>query len=201
LRSASDDVDELTTRCGVAAVEGCNEALLAKAAEAKLLRTSRLRADTTVACADVAYPTDSGLLAKAIRRIAATGRRIQAAGGAVRTRLRDRSRSAGKRAHGIAAKLRLRSAQGRDEAQRTVQRITDELAGLAQRAAADAVRLLANARQALRRAGGPRPLRWLRWGNETPPWAGAGAGYVGRLMTSTNCWTSPDRSPLRPASA
>jgi IS5 family transposase len=144
---------KLTTRCGVAAVEGCNEALLAKAVEAKLLRTSRLRAGTTVVCADVAYPTDSGLLAKAIRRIAATGRRIQAAGGGVRTRLRERSRSAGKRAHGIAAKLRLRSAQGRDEAQRTVQRITDELAGLAQRAAADAVRLLANARQALRRAG------------------------------------------------
>lgn len=44
----------------------------------------------------MAYPTDSGLLARAIRRIAATGRRIQAAGGAVRTRLRDRSRSAGK---------------------------------------------------------------------------------------------------------
>lgn len=144
---------KLTTRCGVAVVEGCNEALLAKAAEAKLLRSSRLRADTTVVCADVAYPTDSGLLAKAIRRIAGTGRRIQAAGGAVRTRLRDRSRSAGKRAHGIAAKLRLRSAQGRHEAQRTVQRITGELAGLAQRAAADAVRLLANARQALRRAG------------------------------------------------
>jgi transposase, IS5 family len=144
---------KLTTRCGVAAVEGCNEALLAKAVEGKLLRTSRLRAGTTVVCADVAYSTDSGLLAKAIRRFAATGRRIQAAGGAVRTRLRDRSRSAGKRAHGIAAKLRLRSAQGRDEAQRTVQRITDELAGLAQRAAADAVRLLANARQALRRAG------------------------------------------------
>ena len=33
-----------------------------------------------------------------------TGQRIQAAGGAVRTRLRDRSRAAGKRAHAIAAK-------------------------------------------------------------------------------------------------
>src|SRR5688500_19467868 len=91
---------KLTTRCGTAAVDGCNEALLAKAAEAKLLRTARLRADTTVVPADVAYPTDSGLLAKAVRRIAATGRRIQAAGGATRTRLRDRSRSAGRRAHG-----------------------------------------------------------------------------------------------------
>src|SRR5687768_13431181 len=99
---------KLTTRCGTAAVDGCNEALLAKAAEAKLLRTTRWRADTTVVPADVAYSTDSGLLARAVRRIAVTGRRIQAAGGATRTRLRDRSRSAGRRAHGIAAKLRLR---------------------------------------------------------------------------------------------
>jgi IS5 family transposase len=143
---------KLTTRCGIAAIAGCNEALLAKAAEAKLLRTTRLRADTTVVPADVAYPTDSGLLAKAIRRIAGTGRRIQAAGGATRTRLRDRSRSAGRRAHGIAAKLRLRSAQGREEAQRTVVRITGELAGLAEHAAAEAEKLLANARRALRRA-------------------------------------------------
>ena len=39
---------KLTTRCGSAAVDGLNEALLAKAAEAKLLRTNRVRADTTV---------------------------------------------------------------------------------------------------------------------------------------------------------
>jgi IS5 family transposase len=143
---------KLTTRCGPAAVDGCNEALLAKAAEARLLRTTRLRADTTVVPADVAYPTDSGLLAKAVRRIAATGRRIKAAGGATRTRLRDRSRSAGRRAHGIAARLRLRGAAGRDEAQATVRRITGELAELAERAAADARRLLTNARRALRRA-------------------------------------------------
>ena len=100
----------------------------------------------------MAYPTDSELLAKAIRRIAVTGRRIHTAGGATRTRVRDRSRAAGKRAHGIAAKLRLRSAQGRDEAQATVQRITGELAELAERAASDAEKLLTNARRALRRA-------------------------------------------------
>src|SRR5215217_712846 len=143
---------KLTTRCGTAAVDGCDEALLAKAAEVKLLRAARLRADTTVVPADVAYPTDSGLLARAVRRIAATGRRIQAAGGAARTRLRDRSRAAGRRAHGIAAKLRLRGAQHRDEAQATVRRITGELAMLAEQAAADAERLLTNARRALRRA-------------------------------------------------
>ena len=96
---------KLTTRCGTTAVDGLNEALLAKAVQGKVLRTNRLRADTTVVPANVAYPTDSGLLAKAIKRIAVTGRRIKAAGGAVRTQLRDRSRAAGKRAHGIAAKL------------------------------------------------------------------------------------------------
>ena len=143
---------KLTTRCGTAAVDGCNEALLAKAAEAKLLRTSRLRADTTVVPADVAYPTDSGLLAKAVRRIAATGRRVQAAGGATRTRVRDRSRAAGARAREIGAKLRLRAAQTRDQAQAVVRRITGELADLAERAATDAEQLLGNARRALRRA-------------------------------------------------
>jgi transposase, IS5 family len=47
---------KLTTRCGSAAVEGLNEALLAKAAEAKLLRTNRVRVDTTVVPSNVAYP-------------------------------------------------------------------------------------------------------------------------------------------------
>jgi IS5 family transposase len=144
---------KLTTRCGEDAVAGLNEALLAKAAGAKLLRTARLRADTTVVPANVSYPTDSGLLARAIRPIAATGRRIQAAGGARRTRVRDRSRAAGRRAHAIAAKLRSRAAQARDEKQAVVARVTGELAGLAGRAAREAQRLLANARRALRRAG------------------------------------------------
>ena len=143
---------KLTTRCGPAAVDGLNEALLAKAAEAKLLRTSRVRADTTVIPANVCYPTDSGLLAKAIRRIAVTGQRIHHAGGGVRTKLRDRSRAAGKRAHGIAAKLRSRRQLGRDQVKDGVQRITGELADLAQATVRDAQRLLVNARRALRQA-------------------------------------------------
>jgi IS5 family transposase len=143
---------KLSTRCGSAAVQGLNEALLAKAAEAKVLRTGRVRADTTVVPANVCYPTDSGLLAKAIRRIGAAGARIHHAGGAVRTRLRDRSRAAGKRAHGIAAKLRSRSQLGRDQVKDGVQRVTGELADLAQAATRDAHRLLGNARRALRRA-------------------------------------------------
>lgn len=141
---------KLTSRCGSAAVAGLNEALLARAAGEKLLRTARLRADTTVVPANVSYPTDSGLLARAIRRIAATGRRIQAAGGAARTRVRDRSRAAGRRAHAIAVKLSSRTQA--EEKQAAVARATGELADLAGCAAAGARRLLANARRALRRA-------------------------------------------------
>jgi transposase, IS5 family len=87
-----------------------------------------------------------------VRRIGVAGRRIQAAGGAVRTRLRDRARSAGTKARAIGAKLRLRAAAGRDEAQDAVRRITGELAGLAERTATEAEQLLGNARRALRRA-------------------------------------------------
>ena len=56
----------ITTRCGSEVIEQLNEALLAKAGEAKLLRVGKVRADTTVVSANVERPTDSGLLVTAI---------------------------------------------------------------------------------------------------------------------------------------
>ncbi|WP_425005627.1 ISNCY family transposase [Mycolicibacterium sp. S3B2] len=153
---------KLTSRCGEAAVAGLNDALLVKAAEAKLIRTDKVRADTTVVEAAVAYPTDSGLLAKAVGGIAATVKRIQTAGGATRTRVRDRSRSAGQRARSIAAKLRLRGAAAREEGQAAVLRITGELADVAEAAMADADAVIRNARRGLRCATGRRRGRLQR---------------------------------------
>jgi transposase, IS5 family len=147
---------KLTTRCGEAAVAGLNEALLSKAAGQKLIRTDKVRADTTVVEAAVAYPTDSGLLAKAVGGIAKAVKRIQFAGGATRTRVRDRSRSAGQRARSIAAKLRLRGAAAREEGQAAVLRITEELAGIADAAMADAQAVLRNARRAVSATTGQR---------------------------------------------
>ena len=153
---------KITTRCGDDAVAGLNEALLAKAATAKVLRTDKVRADTTVVEAAVAYPTDSGLLAKAIGAMARTVERIKAAGGATRTRARDRRRSAGRRARSIAAKLRLRGEQQRDQAQTAVRRITGELAGIAEQAMREASSVIRNARRALRAATGQRKGRLHR---------------------------------------
>jgi IS5 family transposase len=140
---------KLTTRCGEAAVAGLNEALWAKAAGHKLLRAARVRADTTVIPGNVAYPTDSGLLARAAGKLIRTIRRVQAAGGATRTRARDRRRAAARRMREIAGKLRTRSKLGREESTRVIARVTGELAVLAETAAAEAVAVLRNGRRAL----------------------------------------------------
>jgi hypothetical protein len=71
---------KISTRCGDDAVAALNEALLVKAAAGKLLRTDKVRADTTVVCADVGYPTDSGLLARAVGTMCRTVARIKATG-------------------------------------------------------------------------------------------------------------------------
>src|SRR5215218_3889299 len=140
---------KLTRRLGEQTVAALNQALLATAAEHKVLRTHRVRADTTVVAANVAYPTDAGLLARAIGKLAATIGRIQAAGGAGRTRVRDRRRAARRRAHQLARTLRGRT----EQAKQAVLRTTGELADLAERAMADAARVARNTRRGLGRAG------------------------------------------------
>lgn len=173
---------KLTRRCGEVAVAGLNDALVIKAAEAKLIRTDKVRADTTVVEAAVAYPTDSGLLAKAVGGIAKTVKRIQAAGGATRTRVRDRSRSAGQRARSIAAKLRLRGAAAREEGQAAVLRITGQLADVADAAV-------------------PTPTRYYATHARVcpPRRVDAAVDCSGRSTTWPRCWRAPRRSSLRPA--
>ena len=172
---------KITTRCGADAVAGLNEALLAKAAVAKVLRTDKVRADTTVVEAAVAYPTDSGLLAKAIGSMARTVQRIKAAGGATGTRTRDRRRSAGRRARSIASTLRLRGEQQRDQVQTAVRRITGELAGIAEQAMREASSVIRNARRALRTATGQRKGRLHRAINDL----GTVVGRAERVVAQT----------------
>ncbi len=140
---------KITTRCGGATVEKLNQALLEKAAAAKVLKLHKVRADTTVVEANVAYPTDSGLLAKAVARMARLVERIHAAGGATRTKVRDRRRAAGRRVRNIAANLKLRN----DDAKEKVRQINAELADLAETAAGEAVAVARNARRKLARCG------------------------------------------------
>jgi IS5 family transposase len=143
---------KLTTRCGEDAVAGLNEALWAKAAGAKLLRTARVRADTTVISANVAYPTDSGLLARAVGKLVRSTRRVQAAGGAAGTVMTDRRRAAARRMRQVASTLHTRGKLAREESTRVIGRVTGELTDLAEAAAVQAAAVLRNGRRAVPRA-------------------------------------------------
>jgi transposase, IS5 family len=103
-----------------------------------------VRVDTTVVVANFCYPTDAGLLAKAISKLARTIQRVQTAGGATRTHARDR-----RRAHRLARSLRARTGEAKQQ--------------VAAQAAADAARIARNAA-----AGSPAPATppragWRGW--------------------------------------
>ena len=140
---------KITTRCGEGAVDQLNEALLKKAMAAHVVKLDKVRADTTVVPANVAYPTDSGLLTKGVAKLTKTVRALQMLGLARRSRFRDRTRSVRRRAHQIAAWLRRRSGEAKDE----VLVLTGELATITEASIKDAQVVATNARRALRRAG------------------------------------------------
>jgi IS5 family transposase len=149
---------KITARCGPAAIEALNEALLAKAAENKLVRLDKVRGDSTVVEANVGYPTDSGLLAKGVAALGRIVMVLKVAGLAQRTTFRDRGRSVRRRAHDVAVWLRRRN----DDAKGEVLAITAELADLAEATIRDARAVAVNARRTLRRRGAPGSGRTSR---------------------------------------
>lgn len=140
---------KIAKRCGAGAVEELNVALLAKAADNKVLRTDRVRADTTVVPGDVGYPTDSGLLARGMVRLVALVACLHGFGLARRTKMRDRGRSMRRRAHDIGAWLRRRTDQSKEEAKA----ITAEMASITEASLGEARQVASNARRGLSRAG------------------------------------------------
>jgi len=140
---------KITTRCGETAIDELNEALLAKAAEAKVLKTNRVRADTTVVEANVAYPSDSSLLAKGVARLAKLARRAQAHGLATRIPVRDRTRSVYRRARDVVNSLRQRG----DDRRARVHRLNAELAQIAGRSVRETQAVVRNAKRQLRQLG------------------------------------------------
>jgi IS5 family transposase len=146
---------KITTRCGPRAIIELNNALLAKAAEARVLKTNKVRADTTVVEANVAYPSDSSLLAKGVAKMAKTTKKLQALGFAARTKLADRTRSVLRRARSINANLNRRS----DDRLLEVRRINSELVRIARRVAQETDAIVSNARRTLRHRPSGRARR------------------------------------------
>jgi transposase, IS5 family len=99
--------------------------------------------------ANVAHPSDAGLLAKGVVAVTRLTAKLKELGVARRTRFRDRTRSIRRRSHAIGTWLRRRSEQAKDE----VLAITAEMADIAQAALADTAGIIRNARRTLNAAG------------------------------------------------
>jgi IS5 family transposase len=140
---------KITTRCGADAVDQLNRALLEKASSAHLVKLDKVRADTTVVPANVAYPSDAGLLAKGVAKLAKQVRLMKAAGLARRSRFRNRTRSVRRRSHAIGAWIRRRTDEAKDE----VLGLTGQLVRIAEASLKDARVVATNARRSLRRMG------------------------------------------------
>jgi IS5 family transposase len=142
-------LEKIVSRCGQEAVDALNEALLAKAHENKLIKTNKVRTDTTVVEANVAYPTDSGLLCKGVARLCLLVGRVKDSGLAARTGFRDRTRSMRRRAHEIGAWLRRRN----EDAKAEVYGLTAEMVTIATATVTEVSGVVRNARRTLARRG------------------------------------------------
>lgn len=152
-------VRKLTRRLGAELVDELIRGLLATALRERRFRPRALRCDSTVAAADVRYPTDAGLCADAVRVLHRAGRQVVAAVPTVAARVRDRSRSVGRRLRELGRSLRRRTG----EARTTVQRMTEEAAARLRASAREAWTVVAQARRSRSEAAArPRAARAIR---------------------------------------
>jgi IS5 family transposase len=141
---------KLTKRLGPELLEELNAGLLSLAVERKVLRSRRLRVDTTFLEADISAPTDSGLCSHAVSRLTRLARRIERTGTRTRVRVRDRRRSIAKRIRAISGER----GRGR-ESLPAIDRLTGEIAKRAKQTVREARRLadeLARSRGSRKRA-------------------------------------------------
>jgi IS5 family transposase len=141
-------IRKLTRRLGSELVDELTRSVIERAIADKKLRPLALRVDSTVAAADIRYPTDSGLCADAVRLLARAARKVKVAVPKASVRVRDRSRAVGRRLRALTRTLKRRSG----EAKRDVQRLTEEAAAQVRSSVREAEKLLAQAKRSRSRA-------------------------------------------------
>ncbi len=143
-------VRKLTRRLGPQVVDEIIREVIGVALRQRRFRPRALRSDSTVAEADVRYPTDAGLAGDAVRVLARCARRVRAAVPTVTRRVQDRSRAVGKRLRALGRTLRRRTG----DAKAAVRRLTLEAAEQVRASVREARRVLAQARRSRSHAPG-----------------------------------------------
>lgn len=142
-------VRKLTRRLGAETVSEITRTLITSATRQKRFRARAVRIDSTVIEADVKYPNDSGLASHGVRMLAREGRRLAEQIGESGLRVRDRSRSVGKRVRAITRTIRHRSGEAKAE----VLALTAQTGRLLECSIKEARRLVARARSRARGRG------------------------------------------------
>jgi transposase, IS5 family len=142
-------VRKLTRPIGSETVSELTRALIVKATRDKRFRPRAVRIDSTVIEADVKYPTDSGLASSGVRTLAREGRKLAELIAENKARVRDRSRSMGRKLRAISRTIWRRSGEANEE----VLKLNKETGGLLERSVREARRLAAIARRRARGRG------------------------------------------------
>ncbi len=148
-------LSKLTRRYGPAVLHDLNRLLVQRATEQKLLRSRKLRIDTTVVQAPIEYPSDIGLLADSARVVTRTVRHLQAAGAAARTAFHSRARSIKRALATVGRSLRMRT----EEAKTAVMTQTARVLRYTRQISRQAQRVLRNSRH-VGQQGQRRPSPW-----------------------------------------
>jgi transposase, IS5 family len=148
-------IRKLTRRLGAETVSELTRTLIASATREKRFRARAVRIDSTVIEADVKYPNDSGLASDGVGMLAREGRRLAERIGESQLRVRDRSRSVGKRVRAITRTIRHRSGEAKAE----VLALTAQTGELLERSIQEARGLVARARSRARGRGAKAKLQ------------------------------------------
>jgi IS5 family transposase len=148
-------VRKLTRRIGGQTVSELTRALIVKATRERRFRPRAVRIDSTVIEADVKYPTDAGLASAGVRTLAREGRKLAELVGERQRRVRDRSRSMGRKLRAISRTIRRRSGEAKAE----VLKLTADTGELLERSVTEARRLVADARRRARGRGAKAKLK------------------------------------------
>jgi IS5 family transposase len=141
---------KLTRRLGSGVVDELIRGLIVQGLRERRFRPRAMRVDSTVAEADIRYPTDIGLCGDAVGRLARAARRVRQALPTVVRRVQDRTRAVQRRIWALTRALRRRREKARDAAQR----FTEPAARLLRRSLGEARRVLEEAKRRRSRSKG-----------------------------------------------
>jgi len=146
-------VRKLTRRLGSGLVDELIRGLIVQALRERRFRPRAMRVDSTVAEADIRYPTDIGLCGDAVGRLARAAQQVRQVIPTVACRVQDRTRAVRRRIWDLTRALRRRQERAHDAAQR----LTEPAAQLVRRSLSEAWRVLEEAKRRRSRPRGVTP--------------------------------------------